>query len=111
KRAMAMLERITAALSSDRALVALNTRQMEVARAHMRKHPFKVMNGFPYVVAETKDHPMPLHFITEAPDETIYGRDFVLLQTAQMTPALHAVEAYHAVLAGSRPASRAARRR
>ena len=99
KRAVAMMEEITAALSADRRLVAFNARQTEVARAHMRKR-FEMMNGFPYLIAESKDHPMPLTLITEAPDETIYGDDFVLMQTAQMNTVIHAVAAYQRQMAG-----------
>lgn len=101
-RAFAMMKSITAALSADRKLVAFNARQMEIARAHMHKNPFAVMNGFPYLIRATKEHPMPLTLITEAPDETIYGDDFVLLQTAQMNTVIQAVAAYYAVLATRR---------
>ena len=59
-----------------------------------------MMNGFPYLIAESKDHPMPLTLITEAPDETIYGDDFVLMQTAQMNTVIHAVAAYQRQMAG-----------
>jgi hypothetical protein len=102
KRALAMMKEITAALSADRKLVAFNARQIEIASAHMRRHPFDVMNGFPYLIAETKEHPMPLTLITEAPDETIYGKDFVLMQTAQMNTVIHAVKAYRAMLRARR---------
>ena len=54
KRAFAMMEEITAALSADRKLVAFNARQIEIAFAHMRRKPFEVMNGFPYLIAEGK---------------------------------------------------------
>jgi hypothetical protein len=42
---------------------------------------------------------MPLTLITEAPDETIYGDDFVLMQTAQMNTVIHAVAAYQRQMA------------
>jgi hypothetical protein len=93
KRAFAMMEEITGALSADRRLVAFNAGQIAVAGAHMRK-PIEVMNGFPYLIAESTQHPMPLTLITEAPDETIYGKDFVLMQTAQMNTVMAAVAAY-----------------
>ena len=113
RRAFAMMEEITAALSADQKLVAFNARQIEIAFAHMRRKPFAVMNGFPYLIAEGKSHPMPLTLITEAPDETIYGEDFVLMQTAQMNTVIHAVRAYRgcSAAAGAAVARHCVRRR
>ena len=50
------------------------------------------------MASEVKDSLFPVTIITEAPDETIHGEDFIVAHTAQMRAVLAAVEEIAAVL-------------
>ena len=83
-------------------LVEYNRRQIEIYEAHAGPaSTFKVVNGIPVWVGEFR-HEVPMTMITEFPDETIYGDEFVLGHTAQMTAVLAAYDAWQVI--GREPA-------
>jgi hypothetical protein len=92
--AEALLEAVAAELAQDPALVALNRRHLAARRAHVDQEPFTVRHDVACALSPSSASPAPLTLITEAPDETVLGDDFVLLHTAQMRAALAAVGAY-----------------
>ena len=64
-------------------LMALNARQLAVFEAHTSARPYRVVNGTPCLFAERDDLDCPIVLITEYPDETVTGPDFLLGQQAQ----------------------------
>jgi hypothetical protein len=101
--AEAMLDRVTVRLAEDGDLVAFNRRQIDAALAHSEPPPFAVRNGIAYFLSQGDDYAAPLTIITEAPDETIYGPDFVFQQQTQFRAALICAEEWHSL--GGRPAA------
>lgn len=65
-------------------LMALNARQLAVFEAHTSARPYRVVNGTPCLFAERDDLDCPIVLITEYPDETVTGPDFLLGQQAQL---------------------------
>ncbi|MCW4113469.1 peptidase M14 [Aurantimonas sp. MSK8Z-1] len=98
--ARTLVERLTERLAENSALVAHNARQLDAVRAHTAGITFEVMNGIPFFINETTNYGTPVSLITEAPDETVYGEDFVLQQTAQMQAVLGAVAIWQELKTG-----------
>jgi hypothetical protein len=95
-----LLDSVSATLAEDPELVALNRRQIEIARVHSPMQDFPVKNDVFYIMSESESCATPLMVITEAPDETVYGAAFQLLQRTQMRAALACVEAMRRIDAG-----------
>jgi hypothetical protein len=98
--AQSLLEFVSATLAEDPELVALNRRQIAIARTHSPMQSFPVKNDVFYILSESESCATPLMVITEAPDETVYGAAFQLLQRTQMRAALACVEAMRRIDAG-----------
>lgn len=77
-------------------IVELNKMQLARYQAHVVECPFTVDKHIPVYASEQEAALFPITLITEAPDETIYGRDFIVAHTAQMRAVLAAVAAYQA---------------
>ncbi len=97
--AQALLERAASALAEDAELVAFNRRQLGAMRAHSLAQPFSMLGDIPYTLSEATADATPLTLISEAPDETVYGRAFLMQQAAQMRVVLACYEAYRALAA------------
>ena len=73
-------------------LVDYNMAQIKTYEAHAgAAQTFKLVNGIPIWVG-VFEHELPLTLITEFPDETIYGDEFILGHTAQMATVLAAYD-------------------
>lgn len=65
--------------------LAARTRQQIAARqAHSHQAPYQLLNGWPFIFQEVPERPhqAPLTLITEVPDETVWGQEFVFWQLA-----------------------------
>ncbi len=89
-----LLEGVTARLAQVPGLVDFNARQIAAFELHAGALGFEIMHGIPYTISESGNEPAPISLITEFPDETIYGDDFVFAHTAQMETVLAAVDVY-----------------
>lgn len=78
-----LAEFVTEELKAMPELLALNARQLAVFEAHTSLRPYRVLNGTPCLFAEREDLDCPVVLITEFPDETVTGPDFLLGQRAQ----------------------------
>ncbi|MCO5173113.1 MAG: hypothetical protein M9914_02895 [Trueperaceae bacterium] len=65
------------------ALVAFNTEQLAAYAAHAGKLLFPLEGGVPLVLSEVKRPGPAVQVITEYPDETVHGREFVLAHEVQ----------------------------
>ncbi|MDQ2137031.1 peptidase M14 [Alcaligenaceae bacterium B3P038] len=93
-RARALIEHVTQRLGRLPGLLDFNARQIALFRAHALEDGFEMLNGIPILVAEDTREAVPLALISEFPDETIYGDDFVFAHTVQMETVLAAHEGY-----------------
>ncbi|MEZ0168614.1 M14 family metallopeptidase [Microvirga sp. TS319] len=92
--AEAVLDHVTRHLGAIPGLLEFNDRQIALYEIHAGETGFRVINGFPCLSSVDDRHTVPLTLITEYPDETIYGDDFVAGHTAQMETVLSAYEAW-----------------
>lgn len=92
--AEAVLDHVTRHLGAIPGLLDFNDRQIALYEIHAGETGFRVINGFPCLSSVDDRHTVPLTLITEYPDETIYGGDFVAGHTAQMETVLSAYEAW-----------------
>ena len=64
------------------------------AAAHVETPHYELIRGLPFLVAERPEALCPLTVITEAPDETVYGRSFEMFVRAHVVVGEAALE-YH----------------
>lgn len=88
-----LVDHVTRHLSAIDGLVAYNNAQIALFEKHAGETGFRIINGFPCLIGVDDRHSVPLTLITEYPDETIYGEDFIRGHTAQMETVLSAYEA------------------
>lgn len=94
-----LLDRVTRHLSAIPGLLAYNERQIALYETHAGETGFRIINGFPCLASVDDRHTVPMTLITEYPDETIYGDDFIAGHTAQMETVLSAYDAWQDILA------------
>jgi hypothetical protein len=94
EQAEAMLDLVTRHLGAIPGLLDYNDRQIALYEIHAGETGFRIINGFPCLSSIDDRHSVPLTLITEYPDETIYGDDFITGHTAQMETVLSAYEAW-----------------
>ncbi len=94
-----VLDKVTSHLGAIPGLLAFNTRQIALYEIHAGKTGFRMVNGFPCLVSVDDRHTVPITLITEYPDETIYGADFIAGHTAQMEAVLAAYGAWQEIMA------------
>nr|WP_321457947.1 M14 family zinc carboxypeptidase [uncultured Cohaesibacter sp.] len=92
KQAHSLVEQITERLAEDKALVEYNAREIELYTAHAGKPEWPVINGFPVMISVNDRHRVPVTLITEYPDESIYGDDFIQGHSSQMKVAVSAYD-------------------
>lgn len=92
-----LMEGVTAKLAEMPGLVEFNAKQVAAFEAHAGALGFEIMNGIPLTITESASEPTPISFITEFPDETIYGDAFVFAHTAQMLSVMAAFDVYHSL--------------
>ncbi|HWD13889.1 M14 family metallopeptidase [Pseudochrobactrum sp. sp1633] len=88
-----LVDHVTRHLSAIDGLVDYNNAQIALFEKHAGETGFRIINGFPCLIGIDDRHTVPLTLITEYPDETIYGEDFIRGHTAQMETVLSAYEA------------------
>jgi hypothetical protein len=98
-RAEAMLDMVTRHLGQIPGLLAFNDRQIDLYEIHAGETGFRLINGFPCLSSVDNRHDVPMTLITEYPDETIYGDDFIAGHRAQMETVLSAYAAWQAIAA------------
>ncbi|TAM04756.1 MAG: peptidase M14 [Pusillimonas sp.] len=87
-----LLEHVMQQLSSNADLIAYNAKQLQCYQRYATSAPFDVRHGIPYTTAEASNQTPGVTLITEFPDETIYGDDFIFAHTVQMQTVLLATE-------------------
>lgn len=84
QQAEMLLDRLTRHLSLIPGLLDYNNRQIALYEIHAGETGFQIINGFPCLCSVDDRHDVPMTLITEYPDETIYGEDFIAGHTVQM---------------------------
>ena len=93
-----LVTRITERLVDVPGLVDYNRRQLALYTAHAGPpSAFRIINDFPVWTGSQFYHEMPLTLITEFPDETIYGEEFILGHNAQTATALAAYDIWQQI--------------
>ncbi len=96
-----LLDRVTRHLGEIPGLLAYNDRQIALYEIHAGETGFRIINGFPCLMSVDDRHAAPMTLITEYPDETIYGEDFIAGHTAQMELVLSAYAAWQDIVSVS----------
>ncbi len=98
RQAEALLDRVTRHLGAIPGLLDYNNRQIALYEMHAGETGFRIINGFPCLSSIDDRHTVPMTLITEYPDETIYGDDFITGHTAQMETVLSAYDAWQEIM-------------
>ncbi|MFK4825014.1 M14 family metallopeptidase [Paenochrobactrum sp. BZR 588] len=93
KQSEELVDHVTRHLSAITGLVDYNNSQIALFEKHAGETGFRIINGFPCLISVDDRHMVPMTLITEYPDETIYGDDFIRGHTAQMETVLSAYDA------------------
>ncbi|MGP9415515.1 peptidase M14 [Halomonas sp. AOP7-E1-9] len=102
-QANALLESVTAHLANVPGLVAYNQRQIKAFEAHAGPLEFSTRRHIPYLLTRDEQQLTPLQLITEYPDETIYGDDFVMAHQVQYETILSAYQCYQTMALPNTP--------
>jgi hypothetical protein len=94
QQAEAILDHVTRHLGAIPGILEYNNRQIALYETHAGETGFRIINGFPCLSSVDDRHTVPLTLITEYPDETIYGDDFVTGHTAQMETVIAAYDVW-----------------
>jgi len=97
-QAEALLDKVTRHLGAIPGLLDYNNRQIALYEIHAGETGFRIINGFPCLSSVDDRHTVPMTLITEYPDETIYGDDFITGHTAQMETVLSAYDAWQEIM-------------
>lgn len=95
--AEAFLRRVAGDLARAPGLLKFTRRQMRLAEAHAGPLGFRLVEGFPCLLAPRPDLPTDLQLITEYPDETLRGAAFLRGHEAQTRAVIAAYEALQAL--------------
>lgn len=98
RQAEALLDKVTRHLGAIPGLLDYNNRQIALYEIHAGETGFRIINGFPCLSSVDDRHTVPMTLITEYPDETIYGDDFITGHTAQMETVLSAYDAWQNIM-------------
>lgn len=96
-QAEALLEAVTAHLATVPGLIDYNRRQIDAFEAHAGQLEFAVRHDIPYLLTRDDAQLTPLQLITEYPDETIYGDDFVMAHQVQYETIMSAYQRYQSM--------------
>ncbi|MFN4125936.1 M14 family metallopeptidase [Pannonibacter indicus] len=99
RQAEDLMDRVTRHLAAIPGLLEENARQIALYEAHAGGTGFRMVNGFPCLCSVDARHTVPVTLITEYPDETIYGPEFITGHTAQMETVLSAYDAWQQIMA------------
>lgn len=99
--ATAFIERVTLALAEVPGLLQANAEQVALYQIHAGQlDGFQIINGFPCLISikEADVQAMPLTFITEYPDQTLWDEAYVTSHTVQMHSVIAAYDTYQALV-------------
>lgn len=100
--ASALMRELTKRLAKVPGLVEYNAAQIKAYEMHAGPaQAFSIQNGIPVSQSVYDGLEVPLALITEFPDETIYGENFILGHTVQMHTVLEAYAIYQDLVAGA----------
>ncbi|MFI0474168.1 peptidase M14 [Halomonas sp. HMF6819] len=102
-QAEALLEAVTAHLSTVPGLVDYNRGQITAFEAHAGRLAFAVRHDIPYLLTCDDTQLTPLQLITEYPDETIYGQDFTMAHQVQYETVMSAYQSYQSLTLPATP--------
>ncbi|MCJ8520033.1 hypothetical protein ABID21_003029 [Pseudorhizobium tarimense] len=94
-----LLDKVARHLGAIPGLLDYNNQQIALYEIHAGETGFRIINGFPCLASVDDRHAVPMTLITEYPDETIYGEDFIKGHTAQMETVLAAYDAWQEIMA------------
>lgn len=77
------LEELTLALAEVPGLIDFNARQLNTYETHAGERPFEVIHGIACIVSQNDRQTPGVVLVTEFPDETIAGADFVFAHEVQ----------------------------
>ena len=103
EQAEMLLDKVTRHLGKIPGLLEYNDRQIALYEIHAGETGYRIINGFPCLSSVDDRHTVPMTLITEYPDETIYGDDFIVGHTAQMETVLSAYDAWQEIVASETP--------
>lgn len=98
EQAEILLDKVTRHLGTIPGLLDYNDRQIALYETHAGETGFRLINGFPCLSSVDERHTVPMTLITEYPDETIYGDDFIAGHTAQMQTVIAAYEGWQEIV-------------
>ncbi len=91
------IDAVTRELQVCTDVIEMNRQQIALYEQHAGETGFRMINGFPCFVSGVDNPDFPLHLITEYPDETIYGDDFIQGHETQMETVLAAYRIFQAM--------------
>ncbi|SFO89807.1 hypothetical protein SAMN04488056_11553 [Cohaesibacter marisflavi] len=98
QQAYSLIEQVTERLAANKVLVDYNAQEIDLYTTHAGKPEWPVVNGFPVMLSVDDRHRVPITLITEYPDESIYGDDFIQGHTAQMNTAVAAYDVWQSMV-------------
>ena len=98
QQAYSLIEQVTERLADNKALVDYNAQEIDLYTTHAGKPEWPVVNGFPVMLSVDDRHRVPITLISEYPDESIYGDDFIQGHTAQMNTAVAAYDIWQSMV-------------
>jgi hypothetical protein len=75
-------------------ILEFNNEQIELYKQHAGETDFRIINSFPCLISQSKLEDIPMQLITEYPDETLYGKDFITGHNIQTETVLAAYEVH-----------------
>lgn len=91
------IEQVTLELQHCHAVMAMNRKQIALYEQHAGETGFRMINGYPCLISAVENPDFPLQLITEYPDETIYGEDFIAGHSIQMETVLAAYRVHQSL--------------
>ncbi|MCE0495677.1 M14 family zinc carboxypeptidase [Vibrio salinus] len=89
---------LTLALNEYPDVMKMNRSHINTYQRHAGETGFKMINRYPCILSPVTDYEFPLQLITEYPDETIYGQDFIDGHTIQTATVLAAYRIYQSLV-------------
>ncbi|WMN57983.1 hypothetical protein NI390_16990 [Vibrio fluvialis] len=91
------VDALTLELQHCSEVIAMNRKQIALYEQHAGETGFRMINGYPCFVSSVEQADFPLQLITEYPDESIYGDDFIAGHTVQMETVLAAYRVHQSL--------------
>ncbi|HDM8048640.1 TPA: peptidase M14 [Vibrio fluvialis] len=91
------VDALTLELQHCSEVIAMNRKQIALYEQHAGETGFRMINGYPCFVSSVEQAYFPLQLITEYPDESIYGDDFIAGHTVQMETVLAAYRVHQSL--------------